>query len=264
MAPSPDNPSSCVKRAFLTSGLALGLSLCLQSRAHGQTGLPASRQARTRIPITATGQSAISRFRGRLQIAYDDLDLVFGAPLYLRIVKEQRRLEIWVQGRRQNYVRLRTYRLCGTRPPIGPRQRGAATSQPEGFYTLGATSLRPQPVTYLGIDINWPNAFDRAQGGAGASSLLQAGCVGAPHFGLTDQDMEEVYTLVHSALTFGQTGVPLHIFPFEMNRLRMMQSAQAPHIAFWRTLEPAWRLFERTKKPPQVRILGRRYVVTEG
>jgi murein L,D-transpeptidase YafK len=219
------------------------------------------RPARARIPITKTGQDAIGRTRGRLQFAYDDLGLRFGAPIYLRVIKDQKRLEIWVQGRDGEYVRLRGYRICGTSAQAGPRRGSAVPWQPEGFYALGPGSLRPSGVAYLGIDIGWPNALDRAQGWVSGTSLLQAGCASQPHFGLTDQDLEEVYTLVHGALSGGQTSVPLHIFPFAMGALAMMTRGNGPNTSFWRSLAPAWRQFESTKKPPQVRVSGRRYVV---
>jgi murein L,D-transpeptidase YafK len=239
------------------SSLGFGASLAF---AQAQTKSP---QRLPRIPVSTTGQDAIGRTRGRLQFAFDDLDLRFGSPIYLRLIKAQKRLEVWVQKRGAAFVRLRAYRICGTSAPLGPRRTGSAPQQPEGFYVLGPANLRPHPIAYLGMDIGWPNSFDRAQGWRGATSLLQAGCASEPHFGLTDQDLEEVYTLVHGALSGGQVGVPLHIFPFAMGALAMISNNNGPNAAFWRDLEPAWRAFERTKKPPQVRVLGRRYVVRE-
>lgn len=218
---------------------------------------------RIRIQTTATGQAAIGRVRGRLQFAFDDLGITYGAPIYLRLVKGQRRLEVWVQGRNQLYVRLRAYRICGASPNAGPRRMGQLDQQPEGFYQINTTSLRPPTASYLGIDIGWPNAFDRAQNWHGQASLLQAGCAAEPHFGLTDPDLEEVYALVYAALASGQASVPLHIFPFEMNALRMMTIGNGPNAVFWSQLTPAWRAFENTKKPPRVLVSGRRYVVLQ-
>lgn len=229
--------------------------ICAFGPLSAQSGRP------RRIPVSKTGQSAIGRTRGRLQIAFDDLDLRFGAPIYLRLIKDQKRLEVWVQKQGREFVRLRGYRICGTLAEVGPRQAGASAWQPEGFYALGPNSLRPGGVAYLGINTGWPNAVDQAQGWRSGTSLLQAGCAAHPHFGLTDQDLEEVYTLVHGALAGGQVSVPLHIFPFAMGPLAMLTHRRGPNAAFWRNLEPAWQAFERTKTPPQVRVSGRRYVV---
>jgi murein L,D-transpeptidase YafK len=226
-------------------------------------GFAAAQTPRTmRIPVSKTGQDAIGRTRGRLQFAFDDLGLRFGSPIYLRLIKDQKRLEVWVQRRGGEYVRLRGYRICGTSAEAGPRRAGATSWQPEGFYALGPGSLRPAGVAYLGLNTGWPNALDQAQGWRAGSSLLQAGCAAQPHFGLTDQDLEEVYTLVHGALSGGQTSVPLHIFPFAMGPITMLTHRRGPNAAFWASLEPAWSGFERTKTPPQVRVSGRRYIVT--
>jgi murein L,D-transpeptidase YafK len=239
------------RRSILQAGGAI-LAGCAFGIEHAVAQNPTVRPPH--IPITKTGQDALGRTRGRLQFAYDDLGLRFGALIYLRIIKDQRRLEVWVQKRGAAYERLRGYRLCGG-------GANAAARQPEGFYALGPNSLRPRLATYLGIDIGWPNAIDRARGATSGSSLLQAGCAAEPHFGLTDQDLEEVFTIVHGALSRGQMNVPLHIFPFAMGALNMVTRGTGPNSAFWRTLAPAWRQFEQTKRPPQVQISGRRYIV---
>jgi murein L,D-transpeptidase YafK len=247
-----------VRRTFLgfcASALAAGFGDRAQVFAQ-------SLQNRVRIPTTATGAAAIGRVRGRLQFAYDDLELTYGAPIYLRLIKGQRRLEVWVQGRGLTYTRLRAYRICGASPDAGPRRTGQLARQPEGFYAISGNGLRPEAANYLGVDIGWPNAFDISQGWRGQRSLLQAGCAGEPHFGLTDPDMEEIYALVYSALTNGQARIPLHIFPFEMSALRMLTVGNGPNATFWNQLAPAWRIFENTKKPPRVHVSGRRYIVS--
>lgn len=261
---SPDQTQHTSKRALLATGLGLGLAFCLGQHVSAQSNNQSATSRRIRVPTTATGQAAIGRVRGRLQISYDALGLVFGAAIYLRVIKDQKRMEVWVQKRRREFVKLRSYKICGSSAILGPRRKAGQARQPEGFYMLGTSSLRPQQITYLGLDLGWPNAFDRAQGWRGQTSVVQAGCASEPHFGLTDQDMEEIYTLVYSALAGGQAGVPVHIFPFEMGRLRMLTAQRGANANFWGQLEPAWQAFERTKKPPQVRVSGRRYVVTEG
>jgi murein L,D-transpeptidase YafK len=245
--------------SLLASGIFLGACFYVGSSA-AQSSTKAQ-QPRTFIQTTAVGEAAIGRVRGRLQFAYDDLGLTYGAPIYLRVIKDRRRLEVWVQGRNQEYLRLRSYRLCGGTQNRGPRRTSVILRQPEGFYHIGPTSLRPPSVRYLGADIGWPNAFDIAQNKRGGVILVQAGCANEPHIGLTDPDMEEVYALLQGALTNGQAQVPIHIFPYEMTMLRMITLGERPNTSFWKQLAPAWQAFESTKKPPQVRVLGRRYIV---
>jgi len=216
---------------------------------------------RVRVAVSSVGADAIERTRQRLAFAYSDLGLTLGAPVYFRLIREQDRLEVWVKAASGSYSRLRNFKICGKDGTLGPRQ-SASTGQPEGFYTLTAAQMRPQGVGYLGMNLNWPNAYDRGRGWRGAPSLLQAGCASGRHYGLTDQDMEEVYTIAYSALVNGQASIPFHIFPFQMTSFRMLQIGQGPKASFWRDLEPAWRAFERTKTPPQIKVQGRRYRVS--
>jgi murein L,D-transpeptidase YafK len=222
----------------------------------------AQASARVRVAVTSVGAAAIERTRQRLAFAYSDLGLTLGTPVYFRLIREQDRLEVWARAPSGAYSRLRNFKICSKDGALGPRQN-TSSGQPEGFYTITASQMRPQGVGYLGINLNWPNAYDRGRGWRGAPSLLQAGCASGRHYGLTDQDMEEVYTIAYSALVNGQASIPFHVFPFQMTSFRMMQIGQGPKASFWRDLEPAWRAFERTKTPPQIKVQGRRYRVSE-
>ncbi|MEN9873948.1 MAG: hypothetical protein RL186_845 [Pseudomonadota bacterium] len=251
----PLHPQGMTRRAAIGWGLScavLPVAALAQSR------------KRRRVPISARGQDAISRVTGRLQFALSDAGLRLGAPLYLRIIKDQARLEMWVEGKDGAFERLRSYKICGSSSKLGPPRSPKSPRQPEGFYRIGVTDLRPQPVNYLGLRFGWPNAYDVAQGWSGGPSFLQAGCAREPHFGLTDQDCEEVYALVYHALMGGQSAVDVHIFPFAMNGLRMLSLGEGANTKFWRSLGPAWQAFERTRQIPVVRVRGRRYVMAKG
>lgn len=218
---------------------------------------------RVRVAVSSTGAEAIERTRQRLAFAYADQDLKLGARVYFRLIRDQDRLEVWVRSGSGLYVRLRNFKICSKDGVLGPRQN-ANSGQPEGFYQITPAQMRPQGVSYLGMNLGWPNAYDRARGWRGSPSLLQAGCASGRHYGLTDQDMEEVFTITYYAMVNGQTQVPFHIFPFQMTGFRMLQIGEGSKANFWRELEPAWRAFERTKTPPQIKIQGRRYRVSEG
>ncbi|GIU66214.1 hypothetical protein [Candidatus Phycosocius spiralis] len=260
---------------WLAYVVALGMTVCATKALAGnlevaQHVVPAPAEPRsekhlfqTTIPVTSIGAAAIERTRQRLSFAYSDLGLNLGAPLYLRLIRDQSKLEVWAKPAQQRaYIRLRTVKLCGKNGMIGPRQ-SANSGQAEGFYAITPNQLRPAGVTYLGLGFGWPNAFDQKRGWKGAPSLLQAGCTTGRHYGLTDQDMEEVYTMVYFALRAGQASVPLHIFPFQMSPFRMLQVGKGAKANFWKELEPAWQAFERTKTPPHVSVQGRRYRIIE-
>ncbi len=221
------------------------------------------RSLNANVRVTSIGAAAIERTRQRLSFAYSDMGLSLGAPLYLRLIRDQARLEVWAKPRSEStYVRLRTFKLCGKNGLLGPRQ-SASTGQAEGLYAITQNQMRPAGVAYLGFGFGWPNAYDQKRGWKGAPSLVQAGCNTGRHYGLTDQDMEEVYTMVYFALRAGQASVPLHIFPFQMSPFKMLQVGTGAKANFWKELAPAWQAFERTKTPPQVRVQGRRYRIIE-
>ena len=251
-------------------GLGIGLAATLWDTAQSQspaTAQSASAVAKTgrrrarRIAVSPPGGAAIERTRQRLQFAFNDQKLVFGAPVYLRLIKDRGKLEVWVQTAAGPFARLRSFNLCGRGAPLGPRKDHQ--TQPEGFYAIRADHLRPRAAKYIGLTFGWPNALDQTRGwarGSGPSpSVLQGGCAAGVSYGLTDSDIEELYTIVYYALASGQAGVPFHIFPFAMSPLRMLQVGNTENGAFWRDLAPVWQAFERTKTPPAVTIRGRRY-----
>ena len=73
---------------------------------------------------------------------------------------------------------------------------------------------------------------------------------------MTDNGIEEIYTLVARSLARGQLGIPIHCFPFRMTAKRMAKAERNPaeqaHLPFWRELEPAWSAFEASRRVPQV------------
>jgi murein L,D-transpeptidase YafK len=243
--------------------LALMAPVAMATSGTGAWASSDKRLASANVRVTSIGVAAIERTRQRLSFAYSDMGLSLGAPLYLRLIRDQARLEVWAKPRSDSaYVRLRTFKLCGKSGVLGPRQ-SANSGQAEGFYAITPSQMRPSGVTYLGFGFGWPNAYDQKRGWKGAPSLVQAGCTTGRHYGLTDQDMEEVYTMVYFALRAGQASVPLHIFPFQMSPFKMLQVGTGAKANFWNELAPAWQAFERTKTPPQVRVQGRRYRIIE-
>jgi murein L,D-transpeptidase YafK len=245
----------------LVLGRLLVLGLCGTSlNAQAQ---PSARGRAIRVP--AAGREAIGRMRGRLEFSLTDMGLVPGSPVFLRVIKDQGRLEAFVQARSGEYRRYRSYRICGGGGQAGPRTKLSPNRISEGVYAIGTSDLRPNGAAYLGLSMGWPNPRDLALGNNApiglAPGLIQAGCTAPPHIGLTDTELEDLYTLVWLGLAGGQSEVPVHVFPFAMNSLAMLSRRNAPQYAWWRELEPIWTRFERTKKPPPVQIRGRRFVV---
>eukprot|EP01038_Epipyxis_sp_PR26KG_P008974 gene8974-12106_t len=209
----------------------------------------AQASARVRVAVTSVGAAAIERTRQRLAFAYSDLGLTLGTPVYFRLIREQDRLEVWAKAPSGAYSRLRNFKICSKDGALGPRQN-TSSGQPEGFYTITASQMRPQGVGYLGINLNWPNAYDRGRGWRGAPSLLQAWL--ARRTQLAAGRLRLRATLRVNRSRYGRS--LYH---------RLFGTGQGPKASFWRDLEPAWRAFERTKTSPQIKVQGRRYRVSE-
>ena len=68
--------------------------------------------------------------------------------------------------------------------------------------------------------------------------------------------------LAHAALMKGQERFSVHIFPFSMNDKNMNKFATSPWIKFWKTLEPAFSIFEKSKQIPEVAVVNGEYVIS--
>jgi murein L,D-transpeptidase YafK len=76
---------------------------------------------------------------------------------------------------------------------------------------------------------------------------------------MTDEKIEEIYTLVENALDRGQEAIDVHIFPFRMVEDRMLQYSDNEWYNFWGNLKEGYDYFEEGRIPPTVDVVNRRY-----
>ena len=185
-----------------------------------------------------------------------------GAPIYLRIFKRERRLEVWARAEgAETYVPVRSYDICAMSGLLGPKERSGDRQAPEGLYSLRRRQMNPRSRYHLSIDLGYPNAYDRAHRRTGSALMIHGRCVSAGCYAMTDPVIEELWTLIDAALRGGQRALPAHAFPFRMTESAMRGADHWPHRAFWQQLEPAYAAFERTRVPPRVRVRRGRYRV---
>lgn len=186
--------------------------------------------------------------------------LQVGAPLYLRIFKEEAELELWVQkGRR--YQRYKTYPICTYSGALGPKLQEGDGQSPEGFYTVDLAALNPRSSYHLSFNLGFPNTYDRGHGRTGSFLMVHGDCVSIGCYAMTDPLIEEIYLLVEAALRNGQAAVPAHAFPFRMTPSRMAEAEGHQWQDFWQQLQPAYLQFEETIVPPAVSVEQGRYIV---
>lgn len=212
-------------------------------------------------PTSARAEDAAARARPHLERDLARAGLRYGAPVFLRITKQERELEVWIE-RGGRYARFRTYPICAFSGEPGPKMKQGDGQAPEGFYRVAAGQLNPLSRFHLSFDLGYPNAYDRAHGRTGSALMVHGNCVSIGCYAMGDAAIEQIYTLVDAALRAGQPAVPVHVFPFRMSEEALRLNAASPHLAFWRDLQQGWDYFEREHRPPSVGVRDGRYVLT--
>lgn len=185
----------------------------------------------------------------------------WGAAACLRVFKESRELELWLQAG-EDWTLFRRYPIAAMSGTLGPKLREGDRQAPEGFYGVTATALNPASRFHLAFNLGYPNAFDRHHQRTGSLIMIHGAEVSTGCFAMTDPLIEEIYLLVAAALAGGQAEVPVHLFPFRPTPERLRR-ADGPWRAFWRELQPVYAAFERLRRPPRIDIRDGRYRLAE-
>ncbi len=172
--------------------------------------------------------------------------------LYLRAFKEEKELEVWSGPRGKALKRVATYAICAASGELGPKREEGDLQVPEGFYEI--KSFNPTSNFHLSMEVSYPNAADRVHGTKGKLGgliYLHGNCASIGCIAITDGPVEQVYLMAKDARV---RKLPIHIFPRRLNEGVLKTLEKSPHFEFWRQLEPAYQVFERTHRPPQVKI----------
>lgn len=205
---------------------------------------------------------AAARVRPLLQPVLVKARLQIGDPVFIRIFKESKELEVWMKPARDPSFRLfRSYRIASFSGSLGPKIREGDCQAPEGFYHIGKKSLNPRSAYHLSFDLGYPNDYDRAHGRTGSALMVHGKAVSIGCYAMTDDSIEQIFTLVSAALNQGQPFVRVHCFPFRLTEERLASEAASPWRDFWKNLREGHQAFEQTHLPPEIVALNRRYVV---
>ena len=249
--PPPGGPRLLALRAIRACAALLALALCGAAVPGGGHEPP---------PPGDRAAAAAARVRPGLETQLARVGLRFGAPVFLRVFKEENELEVWVDDGTR-YVLFRRYPVCRWSGALGPKLAQGDGQAPEGFYRVGRGQLNPFSAYHLSFNLGYPNAYDRALGRTGDYLMVHGRCVSVGCYAMGDAAIEEIYTLVAAALAGGQPAVDVHAFPFRFDRRAEVGWADHRWAPFWRELREGHAAFERTHRPPRVRVAGGRYVV---
>lgn len=184
-----------------------------------------------------------------------------GDPVFIRIFKEERMLEIWYGKKNGKFKRFTDYPVCYYSGPLGPKKRQGDKVSPEGFYKVTRRALNPYSRYYRSFDLGFPNQYDRFKGYTGDYLMVHGDCVSVGCYAMTDQQMDEIYKLVESSLRNGQDSVAVHVFPFRMTDARLSRERNSPHYQFWMELKEGYDYFEKYKRVPNVGMSSGKYTI---
>ena len=173
----------------------------------------------------------------------------FGKPVFIRIIKEDRDLELWVQEADKSWQILKSYHIFGMSGELGPKTAEGDEQAPEGFYRVYPHSMNPRSKFHLSFNIGYPNAYDRKLGRTGSFIMVHGDILSIGCFAMTDARIEEIYTMVNEAFKAGTQYVPVQVYPFRMTDERMLKEQESEHFEFWQHLLPGWQHTETSCSP---------------
>ena len=187
-----------------------------------------------------------------------------GSPVFLRAVKEDSVLELWVKpDKSECYMLAKRYPIAAWSGKLGPKEKEGDRQTPEGFYEVEPSGLNPRSNYHLSFNIGYPNAYDRSLNRTGSFIMVHGRDVSIGCLAMTDSGIEEIYIMVEQALVHGQKTVPVQIYPFVPTPARLSEEKDSPHAAFWADMARAWDWTERTRTPARVKAVNGRLVVVE-
>ena len=196
-------------------------------------------------PAQTTGVRVLDA-RNNVQSAFAEH---FGKPVFIRIIKEDRDLELWVQESDKSWQILKSYHIFGMSGELGPKTAEGDEQAPEGFYRVYPHSMNPRSKFHLSFNIGYPNAYDRKLGRTGSFIMVHGDILSIGCFAMTDARIEEIYTMVNEAFKTGTQYVPVQVYPFRMTDERMLKEQESEHFEFWQHLLPGWQHTETSCSP---------------
>ncbi|MEO1855799.1 MAG: murein L,D-transpeptidase family protein [Rubritalea sp.] len=205
--------------------------------------------------------AAAERVTPALVLALHEKKLSIGSPVFIRIFKETNELELWVESTDSKKFKLfRSYTIAGMSGHLGPKLAEGDLQAPEGFYAVSRRLMNPQSRYHLAFNIGYPNTYDRAHNYTGSAIMVHGSTCSIGCFAMTNEKIEEIYTLCDAALNNGQAFFRVHSFPFRLTDEKLATVNQQKWHAFWKELQPGYLHFENHQRPPNVTVNADRYV----
>jgi len=212
------------------------------------------------LPGKERAAKAAENVRPALERDLAAAGLHFGDPVFIRALKQERELELFVRNRETaKFDLFRTYKIAGMSGNSGPKTAEGDSQVPEGFYFVPPSAMNPNSQFHLSFNIGYPNEFDRAHQRTGSAIMVHGNRISIGCLAMTDEKIEEIYTLCAAAHQGGQAYFRVHVFPFRLTAERIETLAVFNWKDFWLNLKEGYDLFEKNRIPPEVSVVGGRY-----
>jgi len=192
---------------------------------------------------------SLSRDFKRKGVAFPPKDI------YIRVFKAQNEMELWARNNENSeYKLIKDYHICALSGVLGPKRFEGDRQVPEGYYFI--EEFNPKSDFYLSLLLNYPNYSDQALGvkeQLGGDIYIHGGCVTIGCMPMTDDGIQEIYTLCLNAKLNGQAYIPVHIFPTRftktgLNFLGREYGKDPVKQQFWVDLKAGYDYFEKNHK----------------
>jgi murein L,D-transpeptidase YafK len=220
-------------------------------------------------PTVASAKKEGTRVSRAAKNAHTRLDaklkakgLAFGDEVLIRVFKEEEQLELWLRHD-EKFELLKTYAVCAASGKLGPKQKVGDEQVPEGFYAVPPGAMNPESSYHLSFNVGYPNAFDKKLGRTGSLIMIHGDCVSIGCVAMTDEGIQEIWSLADAAHKHGQKAFEVHIFPFRMTSANMKRHRASKWIDFWENLKEGFDSFESSKLPPKVGVKSGRYTFSD-
>jgi len=200
-----------------------------------------------------------------LNVALKRVGAKIGEPVFIRIFKESRELEVWIKPKSSSrYKLLKIYSICKYSGGLGPKMMQGDKKSPEGFYRVNFSALNPKSRFHLSFNLGFPNQYDRYHGYTGSYLMVHGKCASIGCYAMGDRNIDDIYKLVESALANGQLSVAVHIFPFRMTQINLAKHKKSKWYKFWMNLKEGYDSFEKSHRVPAIDVVNGRYKVVKG
>ena len=232
-------PAFCV---FLL--LACSMSCEKRSAKMDTTSLPRAEAAAARVKPTLEADLAKKNLR-------------LGDKVFIRAFKEEKMLEFFIENQSTRRFELfRRYPIAAASGTLGPKLAEGDRQVPEGFYSVPPSAMNPNSRFHLAFNIGYPNALDRSLKRSGSAIMIHGDRVSVGCLAMTNEAIEEIYTLCTAAHSGGQAAFAVHIFPFRMTPQRMDMEKNSKWHAHWSNLKKGYDHFEKNQRTPRVTAKG--------